>query len=153
MYLWKFLHVVTMFAAVGLSVGTEVLLQRLAQTEDVPTIRNAFALAKPIGRAAPFVFLVGLIFGLIAAAAGQFNFFAPWLIVSYVIFAIAMGLGGAIIGPWQQRVGRAAAMNSGAAPSAELKQLLHNKRAEYAMWINFAAIVLIVFVMVLKPFG
>ncbi len=153
MYIFKYLHIITMFIAVALSVGPELVLHRVAQTGDVRAIRAAFGAAKPLGQLVPILFVVGLVFGLIATALGQFNFLAPWLIIAYVIFIIAMGIGSAVIGPWQQKVGMASAKNGDGTPSGELSALLSDRMITYAMWINLALVVLIVFVMVLKPLG
>ena len=42
MRLFVFLHVLTMFAAVGVTGGGDLLMVRIARTRDVPGIRSAF---------------------------------------------------------------------------------------------------------------
>ena len=148
-----YLHIITMFAAVAVSIGSGLLLHRVAQSGDVRAIQTAFRLAKPFGQSTPILFIIGLVFGLFAAGASSFNFFAPWLILSYVLFAAAMVVGGVMTGPWQLRVGKAAALNKGDAPSADLQAAIGDQRGKLALWINGALVVAIVFVMVAKPLG
>ena len=49
MSLFIFLHIITMFLAVAISVGPELVLHQVAQTGDVRAIRAAFGVAKPLG--------------------------------------------------------------------------------------------------------
>ncbi len=48
-----FLHILTMFIAVALTVGSEQLLRRVAATENVAAIRTTFGAAVPLRRAIP----------------------------------------------------------------------------------------------------
>ena len=43
--IWVYLHILTMFAAVGVAFGSEIVLRRTAGTGDVRSIRTAFGLA------------------------------------------------------------------------------------------------------------
>lgn len=148
-----FLHIFTMFLGVTLSIGSALILHRVAATKNVAAIRTTFGTAAPIGRAAPMVFGVGLLLGIIAAIVGQFNLLAPWLIISYLLAAASSYLSAGIVGKWAASVGRAAAMNQGDAPSPELQQLIGDNRAAQAIYANAAIITLLIFVMVFKPFG
>jgi Predicted integral membrane protein (DUF2269) len=150
--IFVFLHIITMFIAVAMSVGPELMLHRVAQSGDVRSIRAVFGAARPIGQLSAMIFGIGVIFGLIAAWLGKFNFLAPWLLIAYVLFIIVMALGG-IVGRWLQQVGMAAGESGEGDPSPELTALLHNPMATYAVWANLAIITLIVLVMVLKPFS
>ncbi len=148
-----FLHIFTMFLAVALSIGSSLVLQRVAATGNVAAIRTTFGAAAPIGRATPMVFGIGLLLGIIAAIAWPFNLLAPWLIISYVLAAASSYVSAAIVGKWATKVGRAAAMNQGDAPSSELQQLIGDKQAAQAIYANAAIITVIMFVMVFKPFS
>jgi hypothetical protein len=151
--LFIYLHIFTMFAAVALSVGPAWVLHRVAATEDVAAIRTAFGVAQPLGRVAPMVYGIGFLLGIIAALVASFNLFAPWLLISYVLFVISSVLGGRVVGGWMAKVGRAAATNQGDVPSAELKQLLHDKGAWQGTIANLVVVALIIAMMVFKPFG
>ncbi len=151
--LFIFLHIVTMFTAVALSLGVQLIVYRVATTGNVAAIRTAFGVAQPIGRAAPMVYGVGFLFGLIAAITGSFNLLAPWLLISYVLFVISSVISVRSVGGWMAQVGRAAALNQGDAPSTELQGLLHDKRATQGMIANLVVVAVIIALMVFKPFG
>jgi uncharacterized membrane protein len=99
------------------------------------------------------VYGIGFLLGIIAALVASFNLFAPWLLISYVLFVISSVLGGRVVGGWMAKVGRAAATNQGDVPSAELKQLLHDKGAWQGTIANLVVVALIIAMMVFKPFG
>lgn len=151
-YLFVFLHILTMFAAVSFAVLPDLVIQRAAQARDVRALKSAFMALGPFGRIVPFLFLLGAVFGLIAAYAG-YNLLQRWLILAYVIYVIALGLDGGLISPWRRKTARAVMANAGDKPSAELDALLDNRLPYYAMWANNLAIVLIILVMVFKPLG
>lgn len=153
MPIFKYLHIITMFSAVGVSTGTEFLLHRIAHSGDVRAIKTAFGAGKLTVMLVPILFIIGMLFGLLTAWTGSWNFFAPWLIIAYVLFATMVVIGRKINVPWLQQVGKTAAMNQGDTPSAELQTLIHDKRAERGMYIGYVLIFLIVFVMVMKPFS
>ena len=146
-----FLHIFTMFVAVALSVGTALMLQRVAATSNVTAIRTTFGAAAPLARTTSMVYGVGMLLGFIAAIVAQFNLLAPWLIITYVLVAVSMYINSRIVGKWAANVGRAAAANQGDAPSPEMQQLFSAKTATQATYANIVIIALIVFVMVFKP--
>ena len=121
---WVYLHIVTLFAAVGVSLGSELILHRAAGTGDVRSIRTAFGLAKPLEPVIPALFALGGILGFVAVLVRNYDFFAPWLVQSYVIFGVAFVLGGAVQGPWIGKVRQAADASPDDAPSDELQRLL-----------------------------
>ena len=149
--LFKFLHIITMFVAVASTAIPEVILHQVARTNSVPATRVVADIAARIGKLLPVFFIGGAIFGLIAAATGQIDFFKPWLIAAYVVFVIAMATGATITGPWAGRMAAAAAASSDDAPSAELAGVTHEPRAMMASAVLLGSIVVIVFLMVVKP--
>ena len=150
--LFKFLHVLTMFLAVASAVIPEVVLHRIAARNSVPATRAMADLAAKVGKLLPLLFVGGAIFGLLAAATGEIDFLAPWLIAAYVVFVIAMVTGATTTGPWAGRMAAAAASPDDA-PSAELAALSHDRRAVIGSVILLTSIVVIIFLMVVKPGG
>ena len=128
-------------------------MQRVVRSGDVRTIRIIFSMAKPLGIAVPVLLSIGGVFGLIAAIEIGFGLADPWLIISYVVFAIAMVAGGAVQGPWSEKVAKAANVSPDDAPSPELQRLLRDQKAKYASWILDLLILVIIYVMVVKPFS
>lgn len=149
---FKYLHVVTMFFAVALALSGEIVIRRVASTLDPAVIGPTVAKVKPIAsNGATALFLAGLLFGLIAAVTGQFDLLRPWLVASYVAFAVAMAIGITITDPWVARLERAAA--AGAAQSSELAAVVADRRALAGTWVLQGMVALIVFLMVVKPLG
>lgn len=151
--LFRFLHVLTMFAAVTLAMAPELILHGVARTGNVQAIRTFSSVIGPFARLTPVVFVVGAIFGLLAAAFGQMDFFRPWLLATYVIFVVAMAVGGLLSGPWAVQVAQAAFASPDHAPSAELQAAIRDRRGVASSGILATAIVVIVFLMVVKPGG
>lgn len=151
--LFRFLHVLTMFAAVTLGLGAELILHGVARSGNVQGIRTFASVIGPFARLTPFVFLLGLVFGLLAAWFGSLDFFRPWLIASYVVFALAMAVGGIASGPWAARVAQAAFASPDDAPSAELRAAIHDRRGVVSSVVLISAIAVLVFLMVVKPGG
>ncbi len=147
-----YLHIFTMFLAVAVSVGSELVLHQVAATESVVALRTVLGAVEPLGKAIPMLYGIGFLFGLIAAITVGFNLLAPWLLMAYALFVVTMALG-ARTTKWATLVGRAVATNQGDTPSPELQQLLADKRARQMLWINLIVVALIVFLMVFKPFG
>ena len=153
MPIFKFLHLLAMFSAVGAVVGTEVLLHRVARSGDVRAIRTAFALAKPMNVAAPVLFLLGVAFGLLDAITRGFNLFAPWLLIAYALFVVMFALGGSVQGRWVDRIASAAASSDDVTPSDDLQRVVHDRPAAVAMYVSWLLLAGIVFTMVAKPFS
>lgn len=149
--LFKFLHVLTMFVAVATAVIPEIVLHRIAARNNVPATRVVAGYAAGVGKLLPVFFVGGAIFGLLAAATGEIDFFAPWLIAAYIVFVIAMVIGATILGPWAQHMAVAAESSPDAAPSAELTALIHDRRAIIGAVVLMSSIVVIIFLMVVKP--
>lgn len=149
MRLFVFLHVLTMFAAVAMSGGSEILFGRIARTRDAPAIRRA---AEAFGQIARFIaptFILGLAFGLIAVFVHGFNPFAPWLLLAYPLFVAGMLVGALVTGPWIGRVAEAAA--AGDPPTADLDAAVDDPRGRIGQVVFWMLIAAIVFVMVVKP--
>lgn len=151
--IFKFLHILSMFTGVGAATGTLLLVRRVARTNNVTAIKTLLGAGRTIFAATPILYGIGAIFGLLTAATSSFNFFRPWLLIAYAIFLTLLIVGVRITAPWAMRVGKAAAMNQGDAPSAELQAATADKSVDTAFWITIGLLVVIIFDMVLKPFG
>jgi hypothetical protein len=147
----QFLHVLTMFAAVASALLGEVVLHVLGRSGSVAGIRAFMTALGPVMKLTPVLFVVGLVFGLAAAIVGGVNLLAPWLVGSYIVFAIAMAVGAMVSDPWATAVGQAAQTSPADAPSAELTAALHDRRGIISTAILMTALTVIVFLMVVKP--
>ena len=147
----KFAHIGTMFMAVGVAVGTELMGHRVAGSGDVRAIRTYFAQARPIMNLIPVLYVSGLVLGLAAGALGAFNLLAPWLLLAYALFFLTFLLHQLIGGPWFRRMTTLSAQSSDASVSAELDAAIHDRAAGWLFWYTIAMIIGFVFIMVVKP--
>jgi len=149
--LFKFLHILMTFIAVSAAVIPEVVLHWVSRSGDVGAIRVVAGIAARLGKLLPVFFVGGAVFGLLAAATGELDFFQPWLIGAYIIFVILMATGGAITGPWVGRMAAAATASADDRPSSELQLVMHDPRALIGSIVLMSSIVVIIFLMVFKP--
>jgi len=146
-----FLHVMTMFVAVALALGGSIFLVMALRTGRTEVVRSYGSATKSIVRIIPVVFVIGGIFGLITAVALQFNLLAPWLIIAYILFALLALSGAALSGPAAENIGKiVATAPNGPLPAAAAPLIDRFYRAQA---IEVTVLVLIVFDMVVKPFG
>jgi len=150
---FKVIHISAILFGVGCSLGPEVLMYRIARSRDVPAIRSAFTLAAPLLRLAPPLFMLGLGSGLALVWSAGWRFFAPWLVISYALFALMIVLNVRYREPWVKGVLALARASSVEVPSTELVTRLAEPSARIHLWIAPAAVLSQVFLMVVKPFG
>ncbi len=84
---------------------------------------------------------------------GGWSFVAPWLVISYAIFALMILLNLGLRAPWAKRVLATARASSDHEPSSELCAALADPRAAVHLWAAPVAVVAQVFLMIVKPFG
>jgi uncharacterized membrane protein len=149
----KFLHIASMFTGVSLVLGMGSVAALVARKGDVRAIRSTFPIFIRLARLIGPFFTLGLLFGLATAWTGGFDLLRPWLLIAYVLFVAATGLGLAIEGPWQQKVLAAAAASPDDEPSSDLLRLVRDPRERFAFWATVVILAAFIFDMVFKPFG
>jgi uncharacterized membrane protein len=146
------LHVTGAFLFVGGSVAAGVL-NVLANRAERPS--DAALLLRLI---APTVIVIGvgslssLLLGIWLWHELGFSIGALWIWISLVLWAVANALGGA--GGKHQRNARERAealAAEGDAPTAEIRALLHDSRANAISWLAGAATLAILVLMIWKP--
>lgn len=151
---FKYLHIVSMFFGVALAISGELVVRRVAATGDVRAIRTTVSRVKPLsGPIATALLLAGAGFGVIAALAGQMDLLRPWLVLAYIAFAAAAGIGATITDPWVERLERAAHASEDEVASEALRAVIDDPRARFATWALMGLIAALVFLMVVKPLG
>ena len=153
MLIFKFLHIGFMFMAVAVALGPELLLRGIGRSGNVAAIRTGYALADRLGKAIPILFTIGLVFGLLTAWTQGLNFFAPWLLIAYVLFIVATVLGARFTAPHVARVAELAAQSPDDSPSPELAAALGDRRSDVLFVLDVIIIVAFIFIMVVKPFA
>lgn len=154
MVLWKTLHVLSMVTMVTTFIGAEVFYAAAIRRGDVRTLAWVQQTIERAGLG--FIGLIalalGIVFGLLTAATGGFDFTAGWLIVAYVLVA-AFLVNSAILGRQIVEAGKAAmeADASGTAPGEGSLPVATNSGV-ILVAINMAIFATIIADMVVKPF-
>ena len=148
MRIFVVLHVLSMFAAVAVAAGGDLLFYRIARTRDAAAIRGAGVAFARLARLIPVLFGIGAVFGVIAIFVHRFDPFATWLVVAYVLFVLGLLLGNFVNGAWAGRVTAAADETD---PALELA--VSDARGPIGIALFWLIIAAIVFLMVAKPFS
>lgn len=150
---FKYIHVAAMFFAIALALSTEQVVRRVAGSGDPRAIAVAVSRSESLNKASDACFGIGLVAGVVAAITGNMSLLAPWLILSYVAVAAAFAIGMLVIAPWSKRLGAAAAAAPGESATPELRSVIDDAGARAGSWALIGLIALLVFLMVVQPFG
>lgn len=138
-----FLHIGFMFAAVALTVGPATVLVVAHRTGRLREVGPPVARLR-VARISVPLFALGGLLGLATGLAFGYPLTAPWLVLAYAGFAVAILLGMALSAPVARRLA--------AADQASGEELAAIGRAvEIDLLVNAAIILLLVADMVLKP--
>lgn len=150
MRIFVFLHIATMFTAVAMAYGYQLLALAASRSGDVTALRGVMAAAQPIGRWIGPAFGLGVIFGVIAVFVNGFDPLAPWLIIAYVLTAIAFTWATVFTGPAVGRIGAALGQSESTEMTAELQGALRNNFG-FVVVVDLLIIVALIADMVFKP--
>jgi uncharacterized membrane protein len=154
MLIFKTLHILSMVAMVTIEIGAEFLYAYTISRRDVRGLATVHRLLEKVraGPASIGAFISGVVFGLLTAATGGFDFLDGWLIAAYalvVIFLVTttLFLRGAL------KLGRAAVeAETGTRSAVDVVRELAASRALPAFLIDLGVVVAFIADMVLKPF-
>lgn len=154
MLAFKLLHILSMVAMVTIEIGAEFLYSLAIGRRDVRALATVHGLLERAraGPASIGAFVSGVVFGLLTAATGGFDFLDGWLIAAYVLVVVflvtsTMFLRGALA------LGKAAVeAEAGHRPAEEVARTMGGSRAR--LWFVADLIIVAAFIadMVLKPF-
>jgi uncharacterized protein (UPF0212 family) len=147
----KFAHVLTIIGAIALAEGSILPTYLAGLRRDVLGIRSGVAVSEVGERVATPLALVSIVLGVAAALSGQIDLTASWLISTYVLLALAVGLG--IFGGFRhaERIKAAALASPVETPSSDLMRLI---RSPWTVAISFVPPMImgtIIYLMVVKP--
>ena len=154
MPIWKALHVLSMFTMVAVFIGAEIFYAAAILRRDVRALAFIQSTLERwyLGFVGLGGLLAGIVFGLLAAATGGFDFLAGWLVVAYVLVA-AFFVNAALIGDKVVRVGKAAIeVEAGRAEAGSVFDDVPANRGVVLVLINAVIFAAIIADMVLKPF-
>ncbi len=148
----SFLHVLLAFAAIGFLVVPGYMLERVAETRDVPFIRRAYRLGKFHGQIGGPIALLAAIAGLIAAWRYGIPLTSGWLVVAYVAFVLVISLGIGYHARRELRIAALAQTSPDSAPSPGLAAAIDEPMRWPLYWASALLWIFLIWVMVAKPF-
>jgi hypothetical protein len=149
--IFKYLHILTMFAAVTLMFGGELLFHLVRRSGDLHALRRFLDVVFPVFRIGVGLLSLGVAFGLLAATTIGFSLTAGWLLLAYALIAGIYVIGFGVGVPYFNRVRAALDDSSLQGPSPELRRVLEDPRWILDLVVSVLLYVAIIFVMVMKP--
>lgn len=139
----KFLHVVMAALWLGGGVMLLVLQRELMRSQDMPAMGGVGRAATKFSRTYFMpVALATLAFGIWAAAAGDWDFGAPWIGIGFGVVVVNAILAMAVIGPTGRRMGEVMASGDMAAlPALRTRMLAATTTANVLLLVAFWAMV------------
>jgi hypothetical protein len=145
-------HIASMFGAVVVAYGPALVFQVARRSADVATLR-ALSRRSVLAPLVPLLFVVGGLFGLATAGSFGFDLLAPWLVIAYVLWVLAMALGVTVHAPYYRRVhATLMATPDGRLPAAAAA-VVDDGRERMATGADYVIILALLFDMVVKPFS
>jgi hypothetical protein len=148
-----FFHISLMFGAITISFGPTLVMRIAERSGQMALVRGVALASKPIGVAIPVLFISGGIFGLLTAINVGYNLLAPWLIIAYVLFLIAMITGAGVARTFLIRLVPLVKD----APDGELtepvKALFAEPRYRFVNVLDYIVVLGLILDMVAKPFS
>jgi uncharacterized membrane protein len=141
-----FLHILLFVFAFSFTAGTGILLDRVARSRDAKVIHTAFNAARPLSITGGIFWLLTALVGAGLAHAYGLDMATPWLVYSYIAFAVLILTGFLLHSPWQAKVAAASA-----AGGPELDALLQAPIHRIASGISAASVLALLYLMTAKP--
>jgi uncharacterized membrane protein len=154
MLIFKALHILSMIAMVTIEIGSESLYAVAISRRDVGALATVHRLLEQVraGPASIAAFVSGVVFGLLTAATGGFDFLDGWLIAAYVLVGVFL-VTTSIFLRGVLPLGRAAVeAEAGQRPSEEVVRRMASHPALLLFAVDVGVVVAFVLDMVFKPF-
>ncbi|HEX8025904.1 MAG TPA: hypothetical protein VF484_06855 [Candidatus Limnocylindrales bacterium] len=151
--LWLFLHISVIFTAITVGYGITLVLRLAYMSGQVGILRGAGFAAGKVGPFVPPLFIAGGIFGLLTALATGTDLLAPWLVIAYVLFLLAMAIGIFETAPTGRKLGAILRTAPDGPLPAEVRELFDSQRAKALLVIDVLIPFVFIFDMVVKPFS
>jgi len=152
-YLLLFAHLSLIFTGVVVAWGPLLLVWITYRSGQLPLLRATSSVAVRLGRVIPAFYMGGGLFGLLTALAFGHALLAPWLLIAYVLFAIATVTGIAWTGPHTEKIAELAQAAPNGPIPAPLAALFTSTSAVALTIFDVGLVFVLVFDMVVKPFS
>ena len=154
MLIFKFLHILSMFVMVTIEIGLETLFAAAISRGDVRALAAIYRLEKRL-RAGPIsmaALVAGIVFGLLTAATGGFDFLDGWLIAAYLLVAVFLVTTTMFLRPALRFAQAAMEAEEAGGSTDELVREMGTSRVMVWYVLDVGLVVAIIADMVLKPF-
>ena len=149
----KALHILSMFAVIGIYAGSEWVMDRLLVRGDVPALRGFLNAYRPLVNAVPVIFIAGIVLGFATALVGGLDLLEPWLVIAYVLLIVDLALNVFLGLPWLSRLEAGVEASGDGPPSPELVAVRDDPAGRLVYFGSTAILALIIVDMVVKPFS
>lgn len=148
-----FAHITAMFLAIMVAFGSALVMRVAYMTGQVAAVRGVGMASARLGPLIPVLFIVGGLLGLFTAISFGQDLLAPWLVIAYVLFAVAMVIGIVENAPWARRLGALLAQTPDGPLTPEIRAMFTDTRVVVLTVVDYLVVVAIIFDMVVKPFS
>ena len=152
MLIWKFLHILSMFAGVTLLFTYEIVVHRAAGANEVTVVRAVGKRRTLIENWGIALIVLGIVLGVVTAVVGPYDLTQSWLLTAYGLVAVLLALGAGPETAWLNRLVAAAEADPGDGSSEGYAAAMRDPRRNL-IWISAALYAAVIFVMVTKPFS
>ena len=155
MLTFKALHILSMFSVVTMEIAAEFLFVYTISRRDIRGLATVHRILERIrlGPISIAVFIAGVVFGLLTALTGSFDFLAGWLIAAYLLVATIFVGAGMLWPRVLLPLGiKAVEADEGKRPREDVVRELAASHAVRFHLVMVTLFVLIILDMVLKPF-
>jgi uncharacterized membrane protein len=150
MQVWTFLHILSMFSAVTVIVGAELLAISAIRRRDREMLRVYFRIGTRADILGMALFLLGIGFGVVAAMTLGWSLLAGWLVIAYVLAILTVVVGFSST-PYLERLKAALGDGTDTPPGPDLEALLDSRRLPLTSAASIGLTVLLIADMVFKP--
>ena len=148
-----FLHIATIFAAVTVSFGSGLVMRLAYLTGRLEAVRGVALASRPVGVLIPILFVAGGLFGLLTTVAFGYNLLAPWLVIAYVLWLVAMAEGAVVNRDFAQRLQPLLAGSADGPITSPIVSLFSEPKVLAGTVVDYVVVIALVFDMVVKPFS
>lgn len=148
-----FAHITVMFAAVMVAFGSGLVMRVAYMTGQVAAVRGVGMAAARLGVWIPILFVIGGLLGLLTAISFGQDLLAPWLVIAYVLWTLAMLIGIVENRPWGEKIGRLLMQTPDGPLTPEISAMFTDTRVVALTIVDYVIVIAVIFDMVVKPFS
>jgi len=141
-----FLHILLFVFAFTFTAGTGILLGRVAASGDTKIIHTTFLAARPLSMTGGICWLLTALVGVGLAHAYGLEMTTPWLVYSYIAFAVLILTGFLLHSPWQAKV-----ITASGSGGVGLDVLLQSPVHRIASGVSAVSVLTLIYLMTAKP--